>query len=185
MLQWFKCHHMPRFYIFCVLEVLMKHVFVAKFLEIKQSSSVSGILFPEFILDIPDDGSTSSSHSDETDNVDGISNSEESNKYSAEELEQMAADSAKHEDSLFDEFKKSIKQHPKQVIPEPVFIFAPKMLILSLSWKCGIALTGEYVYVTTRAVRCDGFFGNYYEKFFFWILFVLMAEMLETASRLL
>jgi hypothetical protein len=77
---------------------------------------VTGVLFPEFILDIPDDSSTSSSQSGGADNVSSINNYEGSGTYSVEELDQMAADSAKHEDDLFDEFKKSVKKHPKQVI---------------------------------------------------------------------
>ena len=85
------------------------------FSEIKQFSTDTGILFPEFILDIPDDDSSINSSDNETfDGVD-VNNSNHNSKFSVEELEQQTAGIAQLEDCLFDKFKKSIKQHPKQV----------------------------------------------------------------------
>jgi len=87
------------------------------FSESRNTSTVEGVLFPEFILDIPDDSSVYSSDDDErTEGLANVLNCEKNSTFSVEELERSAADSAKHDDKLFDEFKKAIKRHPKQVL---------------------------------------------------------------------
>ena len=97
----------------------MKLCSVAIVADVKNVTSyprIDNIVFPEFILDIPDDVSSLSSESAEVDVNNSSVNSSHTDKFSAEDLEQMAEESARHEDIRFEEFKKISRKRPKQVL---------------------------------------------------------------------